>query len=74
FSRYALSEKVGRRPCLFPFLVKWETRARTLARVCSLFWCFGKQEQEHLPAFVPIFGVSVNKRGIKEKAHCRDLS
>ncbi|EPI45662.1 hypothetical protein HMPREF1581_01334 [Gardnerella vaginalis JCP8108] len=34
-------------PRLFPFLVKWETKAVILARVCFLFWCFGKQTREN---------------------------
>ncbi|WP_230472011.1 hypothetical protein, partial [Gardnerella vaginalis] len=36
------------------------------SRVCSLFDPFGKQMQEHLPAFVYVFGDFGNKRGIKE--------
>ncbi|MFU0540553.1 hypothetical protein, partial [Gardnerella vaginalis] len=36
------------------------------SRVCSLFDPFGKQKQEHLPAFVYVFGNFGNKCGIKE--------
>lgn len=33
-------------PAFVPFFAVLVNKSGTLSRVCSLFWCFGKQKQE----------------------------